>query len=256
MVFRIGSWNVLHMIHEINNVFDNSLVMEEYKITTDTKNETNRLLDIYKFVVDKLDGNNIICLQEVPGDLYNLLNTKLSDHHVINYKYPRFPKIKKPNIIDPYKINFEYLVTIIPKKICSKLIGSCVVQFDDLGKAALITNINDLIIINTHMPFGTPRTKALSNISQYLSEAKYDSYIIVGDTNMTKEEFVDELKNTSLCGYLVGFNGDTYKIKTESGILTKQIDHMLISNNIKTTNPIVEKTLMSDHNMISVDIHI
>jgi hypothetical protein len=266
MKVNIVSWNVLHIIHELNYAFDTSPVLEKYDICKTVENESNRIKDIFKAITDKLvNTGTILCLQEVPGDLLDLL---LSDfgpkYHTVNsYKYSREPQIKG-KMKCPYLNKSEYLVTLMHNDINAQITDCKVVNFDDPGKAAIAIHFKDLCVINTHMSFGEKiRTKALTQIYNYLVEKKCgQNYVLIGDMNMRSNELEQELHDITTKLKDISFdlsiiNGDTRKFRRAHNgpILYNKIDLIATSKNIKLTNcAVTTNDDLSDHFMIETGI--
>ena len=123
--FVVISWNVLHMVHEINYVYDMSPVITQYKIKEEWSNEKFRLNDIVKTLSQLLIKHStiecFICLQEVPGDLLPLLREMIDSHVgsalasqplIHTHTYPRIPRVRKIQGASLYTDSNESLVTI------------------------------------------------------------------------------------------------------------------------------------------------
>ena len=105
-MWKVVTFNVLHLTHEINHVLGKSPVLDKYKIGTfgdlesqismsDVKEkEQNRLKDLLLYIRTFCEPTCIIALQEVPGDLLCLLVDQLPDFKVFYHTYSRVPSIK------------------------------------------------------------------------------------------------------------------------------------------------------------------
>jgi endonuclease/exonuclease/phosphatase family metal-dependent hydrolase len=245
MKLTVVSWNVLHIIHELNYAFGNSLVLDKYPI------ESTRITAIFNHIVKKLDKNTIICLQEVPGDLYDYL-LKLKSYKVLGLQYTRKPVLKNVKIENPYTNSDEYLVTIIHEDY-TKDSNEIFIE-DNFGKGALITNINDLYIINAHLPMKS-RDDLLIRIKDFIKTI--NKYIFIGDFNNNQIELRKELdKNNYGIFKMPIFNGDTRKGKHQNGkIVYSKLDHVVHSDNMRICKTqINDNGDISDHYMISIVI--
>jgi hypothetical protein len=104
--FVVISWNVLHMIHEINYASDMSSMISRYAINKSWSNERLRLNDIIQTLSELLIKHVaiecFICLQEVPADLLPMLREMLDSHvgsalvtnpMIYSHTYSRKPQI-------------------------------------------------------------------------------------------------------------------------------------------------------------------
>ena len=193
----------------------------------------------------------IICLQEVPGDLLNLIYQLSQDNKlkIYYYKLPRKPSIKV------YKDNFEYLVTII-YNINSKnnIINN--IQYSDYGKAALIVFIEsiNLCCINTHLPiYNYDGKDSIDLLSEYINY--YDNCLLVGDFNKDYYDVLLDLQYFNIYNLLnsfTGFDTYTYKKKNYNGNYNyKRLDHMFTFSKIyRLKNSCVYDNNISDHCLI------
>lgn len=249
---EVKSWNILHIIHELNYEFDHSPVLEKYQINKNTSNESKRLNDIYNYILKELGDNIVMCLQEVPLELVNTFKSKLSSRYVVfDYKYSRIPSINKSGVSDPYTIKGECLVTIIPITLSTQLIGTEHIQFADPGKAAFILHLVGLKIFNVHLPFGKQRTISIEQIYKYINNSDTKKYVIIGDMNADNKELCIELKKQKVSDIVNSPNNPTRKyIKSNNTIGYKCIDHV-ISNVLITKVEVNANEDMSDHMLIS-----
>lgn len=280
---KIISWNVLHIIHELNHVFNDSPVLDKY-----LRNEVKRLTDIFNAIKALMNENSVICLQEVPGDLLTLLK-QLPNTTVFEYKYSRVPTIKYSRApirilkeLEPiYDDPAEYLVTLVHQKHSATALQT--IQFDDPGKACQVTQIGDTIVMNAHIPFGAQkRGKALSQIFQTVhndfvrhtsvpfdaqkykeqcararAEQVLQNFVLVGDTNMRPDELRSELGSLILISIVdygfwdcisdidvvVEMDKETRKGRNKGTEYYSKIDHGVVSPNIKVSNKFVAENL-------------
>ncbi|CAF1462638.1 unnamed protein product [Adineta steineri] len=210
--FIVISWNVLHMIHEINYVYDASPVIEQYSIKENWSNETSRLNDIIKILNDLLIKNAMtecfICLQEVPGDLLPMLR-KMVDAHVGSvltskplihtHTYSRKPQIRNRQGGFLYSDSNESLVTIHynPNAVFTEIksgLENAEKHFliddqilwtpcpSDPGKGALtVTTASGLSVINAHVPYDNKA--AFSLLKNITWSNNNNPFVFVGDIN-------------------------------------------------------------------------
>lgn len=250
---NIYSWNVLHIIHEINYA-NNSPILYQYP------DESKRIYDIYTYLHDIIASNadNLyaICLQEVPGDLLILLHQK---YRVFYYRYERVPTLKNEAIYNPYMDGYEYLVTITNVHIWTYNI----IQFHNPGKAALIITFNLdngklMHIANIHLPYDdntffikeNKENNALKQIKNYFDIYDYN-YILAGDMNTDESHMTNNLNRCNFSNfYLPHLNDTTYKNITGN----KKIDHFIVSNAIYSLQTNVFDNNLSDHKMIGLSV--
>jgi endonuclease/exonuclease/phosphatase family metal-dependent hydrolase len=262
--FILKSWNVLHLVHEINHAFGNSPVLTKYGILTLNQHdivqkEQRRLRDIADVIKSELNKNCMICLQEVPGDLLDMLYKEIQQYNILYKKHAREPKlkIKLDGEQTIYKNQAEFLVTIFSKSIMLK--DYQIVQFDDPGKASLFIGIKNLYIINCHIPFGNSRKKALNQIFHLIKlinerEKTKINFIIVGDTNMVPSEFRNETKMYSTVVY--ESHQDTRKgLNRNNVLISNKLDYFIAPINIAIKDVFAHKNNdISDHSMVQCQV--
>lgn len=254
MKIKIISWNVLHIIHEFNYCSDSSLVLNKYNQTKQSSNENNRLKDIVVLIHKILDNNTIVCLQEVPGDLLDILLNKLTGHTIYFNQYERQPKLKNDKIMNPYKNSYEYLVTIVPSKMITPNATQTTIEFKKIGKGALITKLDDLYIINSHFPPSSSqnlRSELFENINEFIKVNSAKKYIFIGDFNSGYLA----LKNDLNCAKFIDFKIPHIKSDTRKGlrnglITMSKLDHIIVSNVNVCKTWATETDDLSDHLII------
>ncbi len=261
MKLTINSWNVLHIVHELNHALDSSPVLDEYKITAkDTVNEAKRLVDIFKTIVKSLNSSStVFCLQEVPGDLFDMLS-ELKDYVVYSYKYNREPVIKNKFISCPYKNSSEYLVTIVPADLKDLVVGTDCVQSEDPGKASFIVHFKfGLSIVNCHVPFGDEkRCKAFGGLFDCLEKNDHASnYVIIGDMNCRFPALKEALTSNKFTDFNIPrIIGDTRKGKQNGKVFYNKIDHCVVHKKLKVGGAWVTETGdLSDHYIIGMLVY-
>lgn len=243
---KILSWNVLHIIHEINYAYDTSPVLEKY-----SGNEQIRLNAIANFISTLLSEDTIICLQEVPGDLLESIDFK--NHTLYKHMHSRIPEIKNSEYLKTlYSNPNEYIVTIVPNVFSVTNIN--VIEFDEpsenvnkSGKACLFLTLKDLTIGNCHLPFGSSRRKkALTKLTEFINTKFIDkTYILIGDMNMKAQTLQKWLSNLECDAKVIEMPSATRK--------TSKIDHGIVSRGISVLEThVYDNHNMSDHSCISI----
>lgn len=269
--FVVISWNVLHMVHEINYAYDMSPVITRYSIREEWSNEQLRLNDIVKTLSELLTKHSafecFICLQEVPGDLIPLLRQMLDSHvgstlvtkpsmHTQTYWRKPYIKGQGRKAHHLYTDWNENLVTIhYNPHICSsdKATGlenaeKCLLSDNrvhwtpcpnDHGKGALtVTTASGLSVVNVHVPYDNQAAVSLlNNISWPENNI---AFVFVGDMNRHSKGFMrmmGEITAGKPCSGLL-FPVTTDKPTRvgfwQDGTLQKSwLDHYLISASLK-----------------------
>ena len=252
----LKSWNVLHGVHEFNYAFSTSPVLIKYQsqrnlnqslFSNYVQDENKRIYDLSQTIQKQLGNNCVMCLQEVPGDLLNLLKAENPNYNCLSYKYSRQPKLK--NLSGQlYNDQNEYLVTMIPTNFT--VIKTNTIQFDDPGKACFVVELGGFSIMNTHLSFGEARNKALDQIFKYSS----NKFALVGDMNMNPNEFKEYLKKSPFSNLIVHHTSeDTRKGAHNNGhIFTSKLDYYVAPKGINFRNVSVNQNDdQSDHCLIT-----
>lgn len=252
--FAVISWNVLHMIHEINYVYDMSPVIERYSIKTNASNEQRRLTDIVKTISELLVRYStmecFICLQEVPGDLIPMLHQMLDSHVGSKFvskpslhmkTYSRQPRVDRPGINRVYTDSNESLVTIHHNPYSNS--NNDRIHWtpcpDDNGKGALsITTSSNITVVNIHVPFKNPVAMGLLN--NIVWPGNNHRFVMVGDMNRYVEPLMKMINQPS-SGQLLSISTDKPSRvgRRQDGTLQKTwIDYYIISPSLKpSVNP-------------------
>ena len=254
MKINIATWNVLHIIHEINHNLSTSLVIKDGS----TFNEKERTSNIYQKLLPLIENNYIICLQEVYGDLRDELNKNIDNYYIFEYQLPRIPKITYPSLIDLQIYNNinEYLLVLIPK--IYNYTQQINVQYKDNGKSALVVIGENLpTIVNTHLPFKKDeRINALTILYQSLIANTYiniNDLIIVGDTNTYFSTLSEEMKTIGFDVMFIYLKNaiDTQLSLKKGQIKGKKIDYIIYTKNMIVSDvDVIDVNYISDHNIV------
>lgn len=230
---KIVSWNILHIVHEKNYVGPESLVITEYN---DESVRVGKIIAYIKNIYDKND-RIVINLQEVPGDVFDVLKTIISPEHFTYHTYQRIPLIKNKNKMNPYFNMNESLVTIIKG---TKIVSTSVTEFES-GKAALINKLNNkLSIYNVHMPFKFVDKVKITNRA-----------IICGDFNCDMNE-----AETIFPGFSCFVNhNNTFITRRNNLISIAKYDHIMTNFNPRHSDLLVDKIDLSDHYPVSSTLY-
>lgn len=270
--FVVVSWNVLHMVHEINYCFDASPVIDQYSIRTDWRNEKNRINDMAKIILQFLQTNSnvecFICLQEVPGDLVTVLQEILdptlkskSSIHVRNY--PRIPAVRHRQGPRFYTDIRESLVTIHYNPSGSSDEILWIQCPTDPGKGALTVKTNSgITIVNIHVPFDTDA--ALSLLKNLPWPTDNSPYVLVGDINRDSRQFIKLLQkltegkpNFDLIRSVPSTKPTRIGYCKDGTLGKSWIDHYLISTSLQSSPVVVYDQIgnISDHFPISLSFN-
>jgi endonuclease/exonuclease/phosphatase family metal-dependent hydrolase len=218
-MWKVVTFNVLHLTHEINHALGKSPVLDKYKIgkfgdveseisMSDVKEkEQNRLKDLFVYIRSFCEPTAIVCLQEVSGDLLHLLVDQLPDFKVFFHTYSRVPSIKKSRRVimdcnDIYNDPKESLVTIVHNSHAQHWHSIATVPCEsDPGKACLIVSFQDtannrITIANAHIPFAPlERTAFIMQLVSHLNSSKM--FVLTGDTNCSLTHFQTDLRDVA-----------------------------------------------------------
>lgn len=236
----------------MNYVYDCSFILDTW-----LGKESERLNEIAKIVNEySANGNAVICLQECPGQLLDLLMNLSSRgmYSVYHYTYSRNPKLKNKSAINPYPEEkcTECLITLIGKNLT--LNNTRVVQFEDRGKASLIADITieekNISIANIHCPFGDPRNGALEMLKMELGTT---SFVILGDFN-TEQSVLETTFDTGL-HIFSGITETTRIAKHPEKTVEEVLDHMIGTTDITFGYVTIEpNNNLSDHLLIGTTV--
>lgn len=212
--FLVISWNVLHIVHEINYSFHQSPVISLFGIEEDVSNEQIRLREIAatleKILTQHGNKESFVCLQEVPGDLIPLLyqmidSLKLkfpgSNGTLHQSIYPRVPKIRNNLADNIYANTTESLVILhfVPNGTLVNLQEDQVSTIPcptDNGKAAQVLKTKTgFVLINIHLPYRSPHAESLLHLIPW--SLSQHPFVIVGDMNHSIESLLKILKTNS-----------------------------------------------------------
>jgi len=288
-MLRIISWNVLHIIHELNHV-DNSIVIQN------NPDECKRINDIYNKIFSLLDNNTIICLQEVPMDLLNLLIVHNDIYNIEFNKYTRLPCLKNNKteltngktselssevsvptlvgrktdelyssvsvptkvgrkIVNPYNNCSEHLVILYPLTYIANDV--IFLEIKDSSKGYLILKLNNNItIVNVHVPTISLINERTALMNELLNVIKDDNFIIIGDFNSKKYVLKNDFLHIDKIN-IPDVNGYTYKgILKNNKIVYKTIDHIVLKNILYDCAFTDEDDFkLSDHKYIGIIIY-
>lgn len=260
MNFKIATWNVLHIVHEINHNLANSIVIKDGH----TFDESKRTNVIYKIISDLVNDNVIVCLQEVYGDLRDKIREDSDKFKSFEYKLQRTPKITNKSLINTqtaqtiYKNINEYLMIIVPKSI--NYVSQTNIQYDvDDGKSAIILVCSQLTIINTHLPFvKDKRMKSLIQLHKKLNELNIlDNFVMLGDTNAIYPVLNEELLSLNIDVNFADIMDNTYfTINKDGSRKGKKIDHIIHTKNIISSAKVFNTYDLSDHKLVQCTLEI
>lgn len=162
------TWNVLHGIHAVNW---SEPALERFPV------EAERLQAIATRVASFFaNGADVVCLQEVSGDLLALLRAQVGVT-ALSHQYPRVPSLRK-TAPQPLQAPEELLVTLVRDGDARVLEAETFKN--DAGKGALSITFGDgVTVLNTHVTFGDQRVEQL-RLVQALTTRRC---VVAGDFN-------------------------------------------------------------------------
>lgn len=249
---NIATWNVLYRSFEEKYVPESDILK--------TYEEPQRIIHQLNFLDQLLSKNNIVCLQEVSGDLLEEIKLKFGEHFdVSSIKHNREPQ----KCIYEYKFPTEHLVTVSNKK--HKLSFTDILNYDD-KKGALIIGNDEYLIINVHLPIYKDTVNPTETIvttlyEQIIKNNLNKKIILCGDFNRIYDEMLIEIYNSSvadncLFSTCMESNGSIPLITIPRE--NKTLDYIVAfseENNMTLVNFEVLNTNTSDHMALCANIY-
>ena len=260
---RVVSWNVLHIVHELNHSAGSSFVLDEYR-----GNESYRILDIFDKIRDLLGdlrypGGTIVLLQEVPGDLRDCLRAMLEEEHfhIAEYCHDRCPELHDKSGEPPYGNMSEYLMAIVPCNLIDVEVFRTFGIRYGRGKAGLVVDLTWICLVCNHFSRDRDeRREGLGKILDYLDEARMiDTALLMGDMNCDKSILIEDMKEAGYSGFKYVNTGAkfTRHFKVEGGNLGgTHLDHIVISSELEYENTGIIRIdpSLSDHDIIEIEV--
>jgi hypothetical protein len=249
------TWNLLHISHE-EKYNPNSEVISKYP---DENIRIKYLINMIRQLL--VNKNKILCLQEVNGDLLSYIKKEFSmNYHIFFHKHKRIPEKIKYKYVDPS----EYLVTLIEKNI-SIVLGRLPIFFENPGKAVFIIFLENIIIMNAHLPIMTdkmsPSKEFIDKVFDKFIATHFNNnaVILCGDFNRKTKDFYLELhKKFSNTDYNLSciVDSDSLLLKTLPS-KKKSVDQIIGFNNVYFDNVhVMGSHNLSDHNILFADVSI
>ena len=227
---RIATWNVLHRIHAVNW---HEPVIDAHP------DEDARIAAIVARVATLAD---IVCLQEVSGDLVQALSAAFRDRIVEWHRYPRVPRLFRSGVL-PVREPAEYLVTIA--RLPMRHAGGGTFATDP-GKGYLVVAADDLAVINTHVSYGERHAAQCAELAEVART--YPRVAIVGDFNAERDVCL-----AALDGFVAAdpvAPALPTRPRTTPSTKAQTIDHVLVHGCMLREVEVVSGDGLSDHNPV------
>lgn len=237
---RVVTWNVLHRVHGEN--------WEELPIGA-FPDERERTEEVTRRVASWLDaGVDVVCLQEVSGDLSAALDSALGPRaRRFAHVYPRVPKPRTPApapLIDPR----ELLLTLSARS-DSRLAESATFPTDP-GKGLLAIELDRGVrVVCTHVSAGPRREDQLARVRAAAAAAS--TAVVVGDFNAPADVVSGALGVDFVVSDLRGQLPTRSASKSMTG---KVIDHVAVLGAALVTATVTDVGGVSDHNAVLAEI--
>lgn len=239
----VATWNVLHRIHAVN---------WETPALSGWRDEAARIDAIHAMVAGWVaDGADVVCLQEVSGDLVEALRT-IPETEVHAFAYARVPSYWRRTEPPTLRAPEEYLVVIV------RGTGGRVVVAEafetDPGKGLLAVALADgTLVVSTHVSHDRRRAAQLARIASATREAP-GGVVVCGDFNAERDRCAPRLGDGFVCA--VPGEGSLPTRPREkamsTGELGRDIDHVFVRGFTVRSTEVIDAAHRSDHNPVRV----
>jgi endonuclease/exonuclease/phosphatase family metal-dependent hydrolase len=248
---RIATWNVLHRIHAEN---------WREKVPDVFPDEAVRIAAITARIAALLaegngDSDVVVCLQEVSGDQLASLRTALPAMQVCAFIYPRVPWLKQGGPA-PLQHPEEALVTIASR---ARLVAGAVFP-NDPGKGFVVVDVDNVLVINTHLSAGDRRTVQLQHIKAHVDHSAESAVVVCGDCNTSATKVLAGLDGGFV---LVDLGPDALPTRPRPDLTGQTevasdkrgaIDHIIVRGLVATDGAVVDVDSTSDHNLVRATV--
>lgn len=219
----VATWNVLHRVHAVN--------WDEPAIAAHA-DEDGRVAAIARRVGEL--GADVVCLQEVSGDLLAALG------EVIAMQYPRVPHYYRARPQPVPRQRSEHLVVIARdgKKLHGEAFAS------DRGKGFLVVELGGVMVVNTHVTYGDKHAAQCARIVEYLGDRA--PVVVVGDFNADRETSLRHLGG----GFEAAVLAEATRPRTQPGGKSETIDQVLVRGLAIEDSRVESAHGLSDHNPV------
>lgn len=244
----IGQSSPVLLAYSGNGIKDNIPSRQTTNIVPTKEND--RIKDLVIKCNELLNTSEqiIICLQEVSGDLFMELK-EIQNVEIDACCHLREPKAEhwQHQYSDPK----EYLV-IIAKNFKGKLLSVDNIRFNDEGKAVQVVQIDNLVTMNCHLPWGNNQIsqEVIDKVFKKITTYPNPNIVFCGDTNRNLDTMIQEIKLGGIDRY--SFH-DHSEVTFPQG--DKSIDHIVAFSNTKIGPYIYQNPgPITDHIIVRAEI--
>ncbi len=237
----VATWNVLHRIHADN--------WTEPAIDAHP-DEAARITAIAAHVAAL--PVDLVCLQEVSGDQLAALRVAVpATAQMFSAVYPRVPQVRRPprtltpgaNLADPT----EHLVTIVVRDVPARQVGAAAFPTDG-GKGYLAVEIEDLLVIDTHVTYGDPGIAQCGQLA-VLARAHAGPSVVLGDFNADRARILAAL-GPDFVAIVPAAPTLPTRPTSADGSSGVEIDHVIVRDTTGRDARVVSSGGLSDHNIV------
>lgn len=226
----IVTWNVLHGVHGVN--WSEPTMLRH-------PDETLRIKAIARRVYELACAENIVALQEVSGDQLAAFRQLVPVGHVVlSHRAPRMPKLRVGAI--SLADRSEHLVVVAP---AGARVLDAAAYPNDPGKGFLAAQLDDILLVNTHVTFAEKRLPQLERLAT-LCVAAPGPTVVVGDFNASAASVLEGLPGAKLADVSAG------TLRTRTGDPGHDIDHVAAFRASVLEAQVLDGGGLSDHNPV------
>jgi len=231
----VATWNVLHRIHAIN--------WREPVIDAHA-DETARITEIAAHTGTLGD---VVCLQEVSGDLLAALRAAHPGATIVSHRSPRIPRVR-PTAPSPLADATEHLVVLTTREVTA---SRGITFASDPGKGFLAVRLADgSAVISVHVSYGERHAEQCAEVAFVARSFTVPGPIVVaGDFNADRDTCVARLGE----GFVAAVVADPAlptRPRTEGSEKASTIDHLLVLRGEAVDATVVSGRSLSDHNPV------
>lgn len=205
--------------------------------------EALRVRLIAQRVGELVQAGAAVALQEVSGDqLAALREVVPAGRVVMSHRAPRLPKLRNGGCL--LADVSEHLVLLVP---AGATVLAAATFANDPGKGFLAVQLDELLVINTHVTFadkGIPQLERLAT----LCAAAQGPTVVVGDFNASSSVVLAGLPGARLADVSAGL------LRTRTGEPGHDIDHVVVFRALVEEAEVLDGGGLSDHNPVRATV--